>query len=65
MGKISLICKTVQGAWAIYGVIGYRQYMGYSKTESKKKYLSECDSLIRVGVSADGSKNFILLQKGL
>lgn len=36
------IDKTFQGAWAIHGQIGYRQYMGYSKSEAIRKYKQEC-----------------------
>lgn len=61
MKKISLIYKTFQGAWGIHGVIGHRQYMGYSKTEARKKYLAECNERIRVGTNVDGSKNYIVM----
>jgi hypothetical protein len=60
MKKISLMYQTFQGAWAIYGAIGYRQYMGYSKTEARKKYLAECNERIRVGTNTNGSKNYII-----
>jgi len=33
--------KTFQGAWAICGLIGMRQYMGYSKAEAKRRYMAE------------------------
>lgn len=36
--------KTFQGAWAIRGLIGLRQYMGYTKTEAKRKYLAEIEA---------------------
>lgn len=42
MKKINLMYQTFQGAWAIHGILGYRQYMGYSKTEARKRYLAEC-----------------------
>lgn len=33
--------RTFQGAWAIRGLIGLRQYMGYSKAEAKRRYMAE------------------------
>ena len=62
MAKISLMYQTFQGAWVIHGVIGYRQYMGYSKTEAKKKYCQECDEKIRIGTNKDGSRNYMVCQ---
>lgn len=61
MKKISLMYQTFQGAWAIHGVLGYRQYMGYSKTEARKRYLAEYDERIRVGTNIDGSKNYVVM----
>lgn len=61
MKKISLMYQTSQGAWAIHGVIGYRQYMGYSKTEARKKYLTECDEKVVVGTNVNGSKNYMII----
>lgn len=61
MKKISSIYPTFQGAWAIHGVIGYRQYMGCSKTEAKAKYLAECDARIVVGTNIDGWKNYMII----
>lgn len=48
MSKINLIYRTFQGAWAIHGAIGYRQYMGYTKAEARRKYLAECSEKIIV-----------------
>lgn len=61
MKKIIVMYQTFQGAWAIHGVLGYRQYMGYSKTEARKKYLAECDERIRVGTNINGSKNYMVM----
>ncbi len=61
MRKIDLIYQTFQGAWEIHGVIGYRQYMGYSKTEARKKYLAECNERIVVSTNTDGSKNYMVI----
>lgn len=61
MKKITLIHQTFQGAWVIYGAIGYRQYMGYSKTEARIKYIDECNERIRVGINIDGSKNYVVM----
>lgn len=33
--------KTFQGAWKIFGDIGYRQYMGYTKKDAIAKYKAE------------------------
>lgn len=60
MAKIDMMCQTFQGAWVIYGAIGSRQYMGYSKTQAKRKYLEECEERIYIGTNIDGSKNYIV-----
>ncbi len=60
MTKIDMMYQTVHGAWVVYGVIGYRQYMGYSKAEARRKYIAECDEKIRIGTNTDGSKNYIV-----
>ena len=39
--QIYSIEKTFQGAWAIRGIIGLRQYIGYSKREAKRQYMCE------------------------
>ena len=61
MRKIDTIYQTFQGAWTIHGAIGYRQYMGYSKSEAKRKYLAECNERIRIGTNIDGSKNYMVV----
>lgn len=38
MKNISLIEKTIQGAWRIYGSFGIHQYMGYSKRGAIRLY---------------------------
>jgi hypothetical protein len=48
--KIDLIYLTFQGAWAIHGAIGYRQYMGYTKAEAKRRYIAECNEKIFINV---------------
>ncbi len=39
--KIYSVERTFQGAWAIHGIIGLRQYMGYTRKEARQKYLAE------------------------
>ena len=56
-----MIEQTFQGAWVIHGAIGYRQYIGYSKTQAKRKYLDECNERIRIGTNIDGSKNYMVI----
>ena len=46
MRKIDLIEKNIHGAWVIYGAVGIRQYYGYSKRESMRRYRQECDEKI-------------------
>jgi hypothetical protein len=50
MRKIDTIYLTFQGAWAIHGILGYRQYMGYTKAEAKRRYIDECNSKIFINV---------------
>lgn len=44
--------KTFQGAWEIRGLIGPRQYMGYTKREAKRKYMEEVKAkrIVRNGI---------------
>lgn len=42
MKYITAIRKTFQGAYAINGVIGERQYFGYSKRAAIVLYNKEC-----------------------
>lgn len=39
--KITCMYRTFQGAWVINGLIGLRQYMGYTRKEARLKYLDE------------------------
>jgi len=57
---IDMIYKTFQAAWVIYGIIGMRQYMGYSKTEAKEMYMNECRQKILVGQNTNGTINLII-----
>jgi hypothetical protein len=47
---INFIEKNIHGAWVIHGSIGYRQYYGYSKKESKQKYRDEAKRIELVNV---------------
>ena len=58
---IDLMYQTFQAAWVIYGIIGMRQYMGYSKTAAKKAYMNECRERILVGKNANGTRNIVIL----
>lgn len=48
-GNIWLVERNLRGAWVIYGVLGVRQYYGYTKAEAIKKYQDECESKIIQG----------------
>lgn len=43
---IFFIERNIRGGWVICGVIGYRQYYGYTKSEAKAMYLEECKGKI-------------------
>jgi len=45
-GSIWAVERNIRGAWVIYGALGVRQYYGYTKSEAKEKYKSECVSTI-------------------
>lgn len=34
--------RNIRGAWVVYGDLGVRQYYGYSKRESERRYRKEC-----------------------
>ena len=57
---IESMCRTFQAAWVVYGIIGMRQYMGYSKTEAKEMYMSECRQKILIGRNTNGTINLII-----
>lgn len=46
MKKIDVVWKNFRGAWVVYGAIGIRQYYGYSKQESMRRYRQECDEKV-------------------
>lgn len=39
--KIYFIEKNIHGAWAVWGVIGIRQYYYYTKKQARELYLKE------------------------
>ena len=43
MKYITMIYKSFQGAWVIWGVIGMRQYYYYTKAQAKRMYRDECN----------------------
>lgn len=43
---IYLIERNIRGAWAVFGIIGVRQYYYYTKSEAKKRYLAEVKSKV-------------------
>lgn len=45
---IYLIERNAHGAYVIYGELGVRQYYGYTREESKRKYMDECRKRIVV-----------------
>ena len=58
---IESMYRTFQAAWVIYGIIGMRQYMGYSKTKAKEMYMIECREKILIGENTDGTRNMVIL----
>lgn len=38
---IDFVERNIHGAWAVWGDLGIRQYYGYTKKESMKKYRQE------------------------
>ena len=38
--------KNIHGAWVVYGALGIRQYYGYTKAESERRYKEECNRTI-------------------
>lgn len=38
---IGMVERNRQGGYTVYGDIGHRQYIGYTKTEAIKKYNNE------------------------
>ena len=57
---IESMYRTFQAAWIVYGIIGMRQYMGYSKTEAKEMYMSESRQKILIGRNTNGTINLII-----
>ena len=47
MKYISMIYKSFQGAWVIWGVAGIRQYLFYTKKEAIKRYNAEAKQFIK------------------
>lgn len=43
MGVIHFTERNVHGAWVIYGIMGIRQYYGYTKAQALEKYRDECN----------------------
>ena len=41
-GLIFFTEKNIHGAWVVCGVIGYRQYYGYTKKQAIELYKEEC-----------------------
>ncbi len=52
--SVEFIERNIHGAWVIYGVLGYRQYYDYTKTEAKRLYEKEAEetywSFCNVGI---------------
>jgi len=38
--------RNIRGAWAVYGVIGVKQYYGYTKKEAERRYKEEAEKVI-------------------
>lgn len=41
-GIIYFMKRNIHGAWVVYGVIGIKQFYGYTKTQAKQLYLENC-----------------------
>lgn len=42
MRWIDFVEKNIHGAWVVWGVLGIRQYYGYTKAEAIRQYKKEC-----------------------
>ena len=40
--------RNIHGAWAVCGLLGIRQYYGYTKAEAMSRYIAECKRTIFV-----------------
>lgn len=47
---IYLVEKNIHGAWVVYGDLGVRQYIGYTKAQAVKLYKAECRKKVFVEV---------------
>lgn len=47
MKYIYSIETTFQGVYVVYGIIGTRQYMGYTKAEARKMYNEACREVLK------------------
>ena len=41
--SVEFIERNINGAWVVYGVLGYRQYYDYTKAEAKRLYEREAE----------------------
>lgn len=41
INPISMTEKNIHGAWVVYGLLGIRQYYGYTKAQAKRLYKEE------------------------
>lgn len=48
MKNISMIYKSFQGAWVIWGIAGIKQYLFYTKKEAIKRYNEEVKNIRKV-----------------
>lgn len=53
---IEAIWRNDRGAYIIAGIIGIRQYYGFSKAESKRLYLQECERTVIVNQKKEVGK---------
>ena len=50
MSCIRFAERNIHGAWVVYGLLGIRQYYGYTKKEAFAKYKAEYDKTVFVEV---------------
>jgi hypothetical protein len=39
-----MIEQNIYGAWVVYGLLGVKQYYGYTKTQARRMYKAEAEN---------------------
>jgi len=53
-GIIHFVEKNIRGAWVVFGVDGIKQYYGYTKAESIRRYKEDCKIVFEVREKLQG-----------